>query len=523
MTEEARVALARVNVWKRLASGWQRATKCLKERAALSEAIEVEKSEEDIAREAAEIATRPAEYVPPMPEEKDDATFRDVVPVIAKGNLVSWWNESFDADLLRGSLRHGFSPWSQDALDEQFEALRADETLSFAKAGLAPCPEKPEDDAEDGTSTDAGKMMPPRDTLKRRLLRLLEYLIKPPAMKPKKPTKAELAAERAAAAAEARKARDAMREEERLKKEAERAEKEAQREEERERREQEKAEEKERKEQEKAEEKERKEQEKAEEKERKEQEKEEAKARKEREKAEERARREREKAEHKTKKDEAKKKMNPFKLAKKAASSALCGGASKKTVAKKRPADPGATGVDGRSPPAKKQKKKEAPDEIRAAATVYDEPARGDVPSGKKQKVSPPSNSRDAGKASDSDECGENENAAPAGNGNGDADADATAFAAATKPTAPAFNADDDDPLTSLVLPRMNGTLNKTPASSAATAAGGFKKGKGGAAAAAAAAAGQRSLFGFFAKTPAPAAAGERPRTVATPTTGGFA
>ena len=501
MTEEARVALARVNVWKRLASGWQRATKCLKERAALSEAIEVEKSEEDIAREAAEIATRPAEYVPPMPEEKDDATFRDVVPVIAKGNLVSWWNESFDADLLRGSLRHGFSPWSQDALDEQFEALRADETLSFAKAGLAPCPEKAEDDAEDGTSTDAGKTVPPRDTLKRSLLRLLEYLIKPPAMKPKKPTKAELAAERAAAAAEARKARDAMREEERLKKEAERAEKEAQREEERERREQEKAEEKERKEQ----------------------EKEEAKERKEQEKAEERARREREKAEHKEKKDEAKKKMNPFKLAKKAASSALCGGASKKTVAKKRPADPGATGVDGRSPPAKKQKKKEAPDEIRAAATVYDEPARGDVPSGKKQKVSPPSNSRDAGKASDSDECGENENAAPAGNGNGDADADATAFAAATKPTAPAFNADDDDPLTSLVLPRMNGTLNKTPASSAATAAGGFKKGKGGAAAAAAAAAGQRSLFGFFAKTPAPAAAGERPRTVATPTTGGFA
>jgi hypothetical protein len=36
----AALSLGRMNTWKRLASGWQRATKCLKERAALSNAVE---------------------------------------------------------------------------------------------------------------------------------------------------------------------------------------------------------------------------------------------------------------------------------------------------------------------------------------------------------------------------------------------------------------------------------------------------------------------------------------------------
>ena len=39
--ENALVALERANLYKRLASGWQRAAKCGKERAALSAALEV--------------------------------------------------------------------------------------------------------------------------------------------------------------------------------------------------------------------------------------------------------------------------------------------------------------------------------------------------------------------------------------------------------------------------------------------------------------------------------------------------
>jgi hypothetical protein len=109
----------------------------------------------------------------------------------------------------------------------------------------------------------------------------------------------------------------------------------------------------------------------------------------------------------------------------------------------------------------------------------------------------------------------------------------------------------DQEPLTSLVLPGITGGVAASAAASAAAAtpsaakppaaaaagpsafktpsAGAGAKGKGGgkgkgakASLAAAAASGkQASLFGFFSKTPA--AAAERPSTVATPTTGGFA
>ena len=122
----------------------------------------------------------------------------------------------------------------------------------------------------------------------------------------------------------------------------------------------------------------------------------------------------------------------------------------------------------------------------------------------------------------------------------------------AARMTASALSA-DQDPLATLVLPSLNigrpSALAATPAAnkpktsflhtpsdlgSAGSGPGsgsGFKragiggKTKGGGAKGSLAAAGsdakQKSLFGFFAKTPAPSAA-DRPRTVQTPTTGGF-
>ena len=233
--ENALAALERANLYKRLASGWQRAAKCGKERAALSAALEVSVGgdvDDDI------ISNSP-------PAEKAEGDFAS--PNVQRGALPTWWSAETDAALLRGSLRHGFSPWSAELLDAQFEKIRVDPTLLFAELECAPPGPEPEGKKRDlkqderdsspekragnaGGSDDASGLslskarMPGRETLKRRLLKLLDCLVRPrpappppkekPAKapreaKPRAPTKREQKAAAREAAAVARKAADA--------------------------------------------------------------------------------------------------------------------------------------------------------------------------------------------------------------------------------------------------------------------------------------------------------------------------
>ena len=228
--EGAAASLGRVNCMRRLAQGWQRAAKCLRERAALAAAVEAEEE-----RGSAEASEKEAEASPVCPAERADF----VAPKLMLGGMPSWWSREMDTDLMKGSLRHGFSPWSQDALHAQFEAIRADASLRFEARTLDPddvdaaVAEEPPLSGEEEKEVDAPAAagakapMPGRETLKRRLLRLLEHLMNPPAPKPKpeprppkvrKPTKAELLAEQRKKAAEDRIARD----KERMKRDRER-------------------------------------------------------------------------------------------------------------------------------------------------------------------------------------------------------------------------------------------------------------------------------------------------------------
>jgi hypothetical protein len=228
--ENALAALERANLYKRLASGWQRAAKCGKERAALSAALEVSVGGDvDV-----NISNAP-------PAEKAEGDFAS--PNVQRGALPTWWSAETDAALLRGSLRHGFSPWSAELLDAQFEKIRVDPTLLFAELECAPPGPEPEGKKRDlkqderdsspragnaGGSDDASgpARMPGRETLKRRLLKLLDCLVRPrpappppkekPAKapreaKPRAPTKREQKAAAREAAAVARKAADAER------------------------------------------------------------------------------------------------------------------------------------------------------------------------------------------------------------------------------------------------------------------------------------------------------------------------
>ena len=175
------------------------------------------------------------------PAEKAEGDFAS--PNVQRGALPTWWSAETDAALLRGSLRHGFSPWSAELLDAQFEKIRVDPTLLFAELECAPPGPEPEGKKRDlkqderdsspekragnaGGSDDASgpARMPGRETLKRRLLKLLDCLVRPrpappppkekPAKapreaKPRAPTKREQKAAAREAAAVARKAADA--------------------------------------------------------------------------------------------------------------------------------------------------------------------------------------------------------------------------------------------------------------------------------------------------------------------------
>ena len=184
---------------------------------------------------------------PEPPPEKDEFEFSEMMKPTS-GGWSRWWGKECDAALLRGSLRYGFSPWSQADLEAQFECILKDKTLWFAMNGVvaptrmrikrltpstrnasrlanavheeakkalnddndketheAKLKERREMLEEANKIADEGpRRMPGRDTLKRRILGLLKNLIDPPAKKelkvklvkepkPKKPTKAELA------------------------------------------------------------------------------------------------------------------------------------------------------------------------------------------------------------------------------------------------------------------------------------------------------------------------------------------
>ena len=233
-------SLGRPCVYKRMSSGWARGTKAIKERNALAATIETPG-----------YAPAPGSFDemdgPEPPPEKDEFEFSEMMKPTS-GGWSRWWSKECDAALLRGSLRYGFSPWSQADLEAQFECILKDKTLWFAMNDVV-APDEDEDkkaDAEHSKRVKAAnavheeakkalndendkatheaklkerremleeankiadegpKRMPGRDTLKRRVLGLLKNLIDPPAKKelkvklvkepkPKKPTKAELA------------------------------------------------------------------------------------------------------------------------------------------------------------------------------------------------------------------------------------------------------------------------------------------------------------------------------------------
>ena len=229
LTDAALVALERNNLFKRIASGWQRAMKCAKERAALSAAVEVAP---DAAHAAAVTSPRSSRGAEKLPAEKE--TFE--CPVVQRGALPVWWNTEADADFTRvsatrvqptvvrghagGSVR-GDSRRCHAALREGGmragwrrgeEARRGEEGEGEVPGGEDDAPAEPAEEEPAGP-----RRMPGRETLKRRVLKLLELLVnpreppppKPPKeVKPKPPTKKELKAMERERQAEERKRRD---------------------------------------------------------------------------------------------------------------------------------------------------------------------------------------------------------------------------------------------------------------------------------------------------------------------------
>jgi chromodomain-helicase-DNA-binding protein 7 len=234
-------SLGRPCVYKRMSSGWARGTKALKERNALAAAVEVPGYNP-------EKGTFDETDGPNPPPELDEFEFSEMMKPTS-GAWSRWWGKECDAALLRGSLRYGFSPWSQGDLEAQFECILKDNTLWFANNAVGAADEDKDKKADAEHSArikaaavvhDAAKKalnddkdkethelklkerremleeanrladegprrMPGRETLKRRILGLLKNLIDPPAkkevkppkppkeVKPRKPTKAELA------------------------------------------------------------------------------------------------------------------------------------------------------------------------------------------------------------------------------------------------------------------------------------------------------------------------------------------
>ena len=97
LNENALVSLKRPNLYKRLASGWQRATKCGKERSALSGALEELIDPDDMAIVGSDDK---------LPAEKQNVD----LPIVQRGALPAWWTSDADAALLVYVLRVSPNP-----------------------------------------------------------------------------------------------------------------------------------------------------------------------------------------------------------------------------------------------------------------------------------------------------------------------------------------------------------------------------------------------------------------------------
>jgi len=183
--EKASTALTGRVFWGKLLRAMPRRTKLMKQRAALAKLI-VEQRPEVLDADDADAARRAP------PKEKDAF---DVPALGGKGAPpAEWWTVADDEDLLRGSLRYGYTPSFSRELERQFDCIRNDRTLRFAsRTGVY-------DDGEYRRVLP----WPTAAALKTRLARLLKALSRPP----KKPSKAEILAAQRKAAAEARLKRD---------------------------------------------------------------------------------------------------------------------------------------------------------------------------------------------------------------------------------------------------------------------------------------------------------------------------
>ncbi|CEF98466.1 Helicase, C-terminal [Ostreococcus tauri] len=185
--ERAATALANRVLWTKLLRAMPRRAKLMKQRAALAKLIE---AEEPIDLDSP--TAPPPRQKTTLPKER--AQFP--VPVLGvKASLpAEWWTTEDDTDLLRGSLRYGYTPSNSKELERQFDLIRNDRQLRFAsRTGVY-------DDGEYRETV----AWPAATRLKTRLMRLLQALLRPP----KRPSKAELLAAQRKAAAEAKLKRD---------------------------------------------------------------------------------------------------------------------------------------------------------------------------------------------------------------------------------------------------------------------------------------------------------------------------
>ena len=185
--EVAANALSNRVLWGKMRRAAPRRAKAMKQRDALAKLIQAEEVVVD-----AIAPTTCSVDESSLPKEK--AQFEPPVLGSKASVPAEWWTTDDDVDLLRGSLRYGYTPGLTRELERQLECVRNDKTLRFAaRTGVF----------DDGEYREVLEW-PALGPLKTRLSRLLAALTRPP----KKPSKAEILAAQRKAAAEARLKRD---------------------------------------------------------------------------------------------------------------------------------------------------------------------------------------------------------------------------------------------------------------------------------------------------------------------------
>ena len=187
--EVAANALSNRVLWGKMRRAAPRRAKAMKQRDALAKLIQAEEVVVDAIAATASCCSVDESSLP-----KEKAQFEPPVLGSKASVPAEWWTTDDDVDLLRGSLRYGYTPGLTRELERQLECVRNDKTLRFAaRTGVF-------DDGEYRQVLEWPALGP----LKTRLSRLLAALTRPP----KKPSKAEILAAQKKAAAEARLKRD---------------------------------------------------------------------------------------------------------------------------------------------------------------------------------------------------------------------------------------------------------------------------------------------------------------------------